>query len=429
VGSTGQKIYPNLTMKELDLNTLFTAALKAADPYPVIPSYLPKSVKGRIVVVGAGKASARMAMAVEEHFGDCSGVIVVPKASISRTKRIKTVFAAHPVPDLSSERAAQILVETVSNLREEDLVIALISGGGSSLVTMPTRGITLLDKQKLTTDLLRCGASIGEINLVRQSLSEIKGGGLARAAAPATILTLIVSDVPGNDPSLVASGPTIPAPRKSARALSILKKYEVIPPKTIYGYLVANPEQRWNTPKNSDHHVVLTAAQMLLKIQKSLQKRGFSVINLGDAVEGEAQNIAGLHAKKLLSAPPGTVLLSGGELTVKLGKSFPRKGGRNTEYLLALALELENRGHLHAIACDTDGIDGSSIAAGAIIDPETLTKMRRAGINPKSYLSVHASAEAFELVNALIVTGPTGTNLNDFRCAFLNTSSERIFSL
>ena len=410
-------------MSELPLRAIFNRALRASDPYPLIRKYLPKNVNGRVVVVGAGKASARMALAVEDFYQDCSGVIVVPYGTESGCKRLDTIFAGHPVPDSSSLFAAKRLLETVDNLREQDLVIALISGGGSSLVCYPPPGISLAEKQTLTKALLASGASISEINAVRREISRIKGGRLALAAAPATLITLIISDVPGNYPEAVASGPTIPSAASPLDIRHILGKYRIPISKPVEKYLTERSKVvSLESNLSSTTHIVLSGSDMLRSAEMDLSSRGISVKNLGDAVQGSSQEVAKLHAEKLMKLPLDTVLLSGGELTVKLDRNASkRRGGRNTEYLLALALELENKGMLYGIACDSDGLDGSSGAAGAMVTPKTIQRMRQAGIVPEVYLEKHAAAEAFQLTEELIKTGPTGTNLNDFRCAYLSS--------
>jgi len=412
-------------MTDIDLRSLFDTAMRAADPLPATARYLPPLPKGRIVVAGAGKASARMAEAVEERYPECSGVIAVPHGSHSSCQKIETVFAAHPVPDATSEAAARRLLEAVGGLTEDDLVIALISGGGSALAAAPAPGISLSDKQRVTEDLLASGATINEINTVRRALSAIKGGGLARAAHPARVLTLIVSDVPGDDPGAVASGPTIPSSTNAADAAAILARCEISPPRAVGNLLTTR--MIGNRPHPGipvEAHIVLRGRDMLEAAERKAKETGFPVLNLGDAVEGRALDVARAHAARLLEIPPGTLLLSGGELSVGLGETTAAgRGGRNTEYALALALALEGKGALHAIACDTDGIDGSSDAAGAIVTPDSLAAMRQAGIDPAEKLRNHDSAEAFAAAGRLISTGPTGTNLNDFRCAHFRAGS------
>ena len=319
-------------MSELPLRAIFSRALRASDPYPLIRKYLPKNVNGRVVVVGAGKASARMALAVEEFYQDCYGIIAVPYGTKNECKRLDTIFAGHPVPDSSSLFAAKKLLKTVDNLREQDLVIALISGGGSSLVCYPPPGISLTEKQILTKALLSSGASISEINAVRRKISRIKGGRLALAASPATLLTLIISDVPGNYPEAVASGPTIPAAGKQMDIRHILNKYRIPISKPVEKYLaIRSKAVSFETNATSKTHIVLSGSDMLQITEMDLSLRGISVQNLGDTAQGSAQEVAKKHAEKLTKLPLDTVLLSGGELTVKLDRNaLKRRGGEIT---------------------------------------------------------------------------------------------------
>src|SRR5919205_136602 len=366
------------------LRDMFDAAVAAADPQKVVPAHLPARPKGRTVVVGAGKASADMAKAVEDAWpGPLEGLVVTRYGHGVPCRRIEIVPAAHPVPDAEGEGAARRILDLVSGLGEDDLVLALISGGGSALLALPAPSLTLADKQAINKALLRSGASIDEMNCVRKHLSAVKGGRLAAAAYPARLVTLMISDVPGDDPSVIASGPTVPDPTTFADALGILRKYGITEPQAALAHLARGEDE---TPKPGDRRLGRTQTIMVATPQRSLEAAaevarvaGVTPVILGDAIEGEAREVAKVMAGIALQvarhdqpAAKPCVLLSGGETTVTVrGKG---RGGRNVEFLLALAVQLQASPGIFAIAGDTDGIDGAEEVAGAVVTPETLAR-------------------------------------------------------
>ncbi len=411
------------------LRTLFDTAIGAADPAQCVPPHLPPRPVGRIVVVGAGKAAAAMARAAEDHYGDdIGGAVIVPYGHGVACTRIRVIEAAHPVPDEAAAVAARALLTAVEGLTREDLVIALMSGGGSALMAMPLPGVTLLDKQSVTRALLASGATISEINSVRRALSAIKGGRLAEAAHPAGVVTLVVSDVPGDDPAVVASGPTVLPPANAVPAAEVIRKYGIDAPLSIRTAL----ENPLGPPAAADFAgdrviVVARAADALHAAAGAARAAGCAAMILGDAIEGEARTVAADHAQRALDAArfrkpgaPPIVLLSGGETTVTLsGGLSAAKGGRNTEYLLALGLALNSDPRIWAIAADTDGIDGSSGAAGALLTPWSIAGASDLGLDPTGMFAAHRSADVFAFLDHLIVTGPTRTNVNDFRAILI----------
>jgi len=407
------------------LRLAFDAAVAAADPARRLPAFLPAPPSGRTVVIGAGKAAASMARAVEEHWpGELSGLVVTRYGHGVPTSRIKVIEAGHPVPDATGMAAAKQIKESVSDLGPNDLVLCLISGGGSALLALPAPGIRLEDKQTIGRALLKSGASIREINCVRKHLSAIKGGRLAVAAAPAKVVKLLIAVVPGDDPSIVASGPTVPDPTTTADALAVLKKYGVEIAPAVEAFL-NRPEAE--TPKPGDAgieknevHLIATPRDALEAAAAVAREHGVTPLILGDAIEGEARDVAWMHARiaKQISAHDQPVaspcmLLSGGETTVTVRGAG--RGGRNTEFLLALAIALDGEPNVHAIACDTDGNDGVESNAGAIIAPDTLTRARSSGLNARAELADNNAFAFFEALGDLVVTGPTLTNVNDFR--------------
>jgi hydroxypyruvate reductase len=409
------------------LRALFDAALDAVSAERCVPPHLPPRPAGRTVVVGAGKAAASMAAAVERHWdAPLAGVVVVPYGHAVACRRIAVIEAAHPLPDEAGMAAARRVLEAVRSLSPDDLVLALISGGGSALLALPAPGITLADKQAVTAALLRCGAPIAEINAVRSRLSAIKGGRLAAAARPARVATLVVSDVPGDDPATVASGPTLAGAATAADAQSILARYGIDPPPAIAALLAAGgaAPKRGSASFAADTVAVVARARDALAAAAALAAQsGLTCDILGDAIEGEARDVGRAHA--VLAAEPGTVprlLLSGGETTVTLAAGTGGAGGRNTEFLLALALALDGRGDVSAIACDTDGIDGDAGAAGAILRPDSLARARALGLDPGAMLEAHRSGEFFAALGDLVRTGPTRTNVNDFRAVLVNAA-------
>lgn len=414
------------------LMQMFQAAVRAADPATCIPRALPEPPKGRTVVVGAGKASAAMARALERAWsGPLEGLVVTRYGHAVPCERIRIVEAAHPVPDAAGLAAAEGILQTVQGLTPDDLVIALISGGGSSLLTLPAPGLTLADKQAVNRALLQSGANIREMNCVRKHLSAIKGGRLAAAAAPARVVTLTISDVPGDDPSVVASGPTVPDATTRAEALATLNRYGI----DNEAALRRLEDPASETPKGGDPafsraetHLIAAPMMSLRAAAAVAHEAGYRTLLLGDAIEGEAREVGIVHAgivRSVLSqsepAAAPLIILSGGETTVTVrgeGRSTG-KGGRNTEFLLGLALALQGQEGVAALACDTDGIDGSEHNAGAALFPDTLDRIRARGLDARALLDRNQAFTAFEAADDLVVTGPTLTNVNDFRAILI----------
>ena len=411
------------------LRRLFDAAVAAADPAVCVPPALagiePPGPGGRLLVIGAGKASAAMARAVEDNWpGPLEGLVVTRYGHGVPCARIEIVEAAHPVPDAAGELAAARMLEKLRGLNENDRVLALISGGGSALLAAPAPGCSLAEKRALTSALLRSGASIAEINCVRKHLSAIKGGRLALAAWPAPVLTLAISDVPGDDAAVIASGPTVGDPTSCAEALRILDFYSIPLPESLRQRLLAGELE---TPKPGDarlarcrFELVASPRQMLLAAAAEAERLGVTPLLLGDAIEGEAREVGKAMAGMAKSCGqhgfPGKkpcVLLSGGETTVTLRGQG--RGGRNTEFLLGLALALDGAPGIHALAADTDGIDGSEDNAGALVTPDTLARARAAGLDARARLADNDAWGFFSGLGDLLVTGPTRTNVNDFR--------------
>ena len=400
------------------LRQMFAAAIAAADPARRVPAFLPAKPPGRTVVIGAGKASAAMALAVEQHWdGPLEGLVVTRYGHGAPCRRIEIVEASHPVPDAAGQQAAARIAERVKGLSPDDLVLCLISGGGSALLAAPAPGLTLADKQDINRQLLASGAPIGAMNCVRKHLSAVKGGRLAAAAHPAQVVSLIISDVPGDDPSVVASGPTVADPSTREEALAHIRRYGLKLSPAVEAWL-ASPESE--TPKPGDPRLARTVNQMIATPAQSLEAAaaiaraaGYATVDLGDRVEGESREVAREHAALALKTAPGTVILSGGETTVTLkGKG---RGGRNAEYALGLALALDGAPGVCAIAGDTDGIDGSEDNAGAIVTPDTLARARAAGVDPAQALARNDAWSVFDATDQLVITGPTLTNVNDFR--------------
>ncbi|MFZ5675454.1 MAG: glycerate kinase type-2 family protein [Pseudomonadota bacterium] len=404
------------------LKDLFSTAIAAADPARRVPPFLPQPPKGRTLVVGAGKASAAMALAVEEHWaGPLSGLVITRYGHGAPCKKIEIVEASHPVPDASGRDAALRMGELVKGLTADDLVLCLISGGGSALLAAPAPGLTLEDKQNVNRQLLSCGAPISEMNCVRKHLSALKGGRLAAAAYPAQIVSLVISDVPGDDPAIVASGPTVPDPTTRQDALAILRKYKFDLPAHVWAFLETDAAE---TPKPGDPRfakvrteMIAAPAQSLAAAAKIAAEAGYRVIDLGDRIEGEARDVAREQAAQALATKGPAVILSGGETTVTLkGKG---RGGRNAEYALALAIALDGKANISAIAGDTDGIDGSEDNAGALVMPDTLARARAKGIDAAAHLANNDAYGFFDKIGDLVVTGPTRTNVNDFRAILI----------
>ncbi len=400
------------------LRSLFDRAVAAADPKLCVPRHLPPRPRGRIVVVGAGKASAAMAAAVEARWGEgLEGLVITRYGHGVACRSIEIVEASHPVPDAAGQEAAARMAELVTGLTPDDFVLCLISGGGSALLAAPAAGLTLADKQDLNRQLLGCGAPIGEMNCVRKHLSALKGGRLAARAHPARVLSLVISDVPGDDPSTVASGPTVADPTTVADARAIIARYGLKLPAHVAAFL-ATPEAE--TPKPGDHRLaraetrIVAAPALSIAAAAGVAKAaGYSIVDLGDRVEGEARQVGREHAGIALKTGGPAVILSGGETTVTLkGRG---RGGRNSEYALALAIALDGAAGISAIACDTDGIDGSEDNAGAMVLPDTLARARAMGLDPAAFLADNDAYGFFAALGDLVVTGPTLTNVNDFR--------------
>ena len=421
------------------LRALFDVAVARAQPRSIMAPFLPPPPKGRTLVIGAGKASGAMVEALDALWpqdAPISGLVAtrygyVPPALRGKPGRIELVETAHPVPDAAGEAAARRMLALTRGLTADDLVVCLISGGGSALLPLPAEGLRLADKQRINRELLMSGATIGEMNCVRKHLSAIKGGRLAAACAPAQVLTLLISDVPGDDPATIASGPTVPDPTTCAQALEIIERYGIDIPASIRAGLLSGALE---TPKPGDPvfsgnrvELIATPRQMLQAVAEACAQAGLPAHILADDMEGESRDIALAHAALARSvARHGTpfakpcVILSGGETTVTVAKgSTPGKGGRGTEFLLALALALDGEAGVWALAGDTDGIDGSEDNAGAWITPDTLTRARAAGLSPRAVLDGHDAYTLFAATGDLLVPGPTYTNVNDFRAVLV----------
>ena len=410
------------------LRQMFDAAVASADPGPAVLRHLPEKPKGRCIVIGAGKASAAMAAALDAAWPDVdlSGVVVTRYGHAVPAGRIRILEASHPVPDAMSETAARLILDAVSGLRPDDLVIALISGGGSALMTLPADGMALADKQAVNRALLASGATITEMNAVRKHLSAIKGGRLAAATRPARLVTLVISDVPGDDPAAIASGPTVADASTLADVREILSRYRIDLPRAARAVLEAGSE----TPKpgelESDVRIVAAPALALAAAAETARRAGVTPLILGDAIEGESREAGTVMAGIARSVqshglPIGApaALLSGGETTVTIGQGPAGRGGRNTEFLLGFALATAGTPGIWAVAGDSDGIDGTEDAAGAIVAPDTLPRGRAAGLDARRHLSAHDSYTYFDQIGDLVRTGPTLTNVNDIRAILI----------
>jgi glycerate 2-kinase len=412
------------------LRTMFDAAVAAAQPALCLPPHLPAPPTGRTIVIGAGKASAAMARALEDHWsGPLEGIVVTRYGYDVPCRRIEIVQAAHPVPDAAGLRAAERIRELVSGLAADDLVIALISGGGSSLLVAPGAGLTLADKQAVNTALLASGASISEMNCVRRHLSALKGGRLAAACHPAKLVTLLISDVPGDNPIDIASGPTVPDPSTCADALAIVDRYRIAVPAAVRELLQSG---RGESVKPGDPRLaglqtrMITAPQLALEAAAQVARAaGLTPHILGDSLEGEARDVgkalAAVARQVAVRGQPFTppcVLLSGGETTVTLKGTG--RGGRNVEFLLSLAVALDGQPGVHAMAGDTDGVDGAEEIAGACLAPDTLARAWGMGINPRASLDNNDGHGFFQALGDSVITGPTLTNVNDFRAIVID---------
>ncbi len=415
--------------RKLLLNS-FDAAIAAVDPLHIVPRHLPKPPAGRTLVVGAGKAAAAMALAVENYWPETAalnGIVVTRYGHGIPTNRITVIEAGHPLPDEQGEQAARNILAEVNKLGADDLLLCLLSGGGSSLLSLPVASVALHDLKAVTQELLRSGATIQEINTVRKHLSVIQGGRLA-ASCRAPILVLVISDVTGDDPTHVASGPCAPDPTTYQEALAILERYQISTPAAVMDTLLAGKQGKLTeTPKPGnavfgkvENRVIARAHDSLVAAGEFFRSQGIPAAILGDAVTGEARAVARVYAALIKEIrryghpwKPPVVLISGGETTVTVNGNGC--GGRNTEFLLSLAIELDGVKDVYALACDTDGIDGSEHNAGAIAAPDSLRRAEQLGSNAAAALADNDSYAFFNQLDDLIVTGPTRTNVNDYR--------------
>lgn len=423
--------------RELLLDS-FRAAIDAADPQKIVPAHLPELPAGNTLAIGAGKAAAAMARAVEAHWpagNHLEGIVVAPYRHGLATNSIMVIEASHPIPDTQGEMASRAILESVRMLKPDDLLLGLFSGGGSSLLSAPVPGVTLEELKSITHQLLLCGALIQEINIVRKHLSMVLGGKLA-AASRAPVRCLIISDVTDNDPSSIASGPCAPDPSTWQDVLALIERYAITVSPQVIEVLQENSRKSSNggageTPKPGDpvfrnvkNRIIATARQSLAAAAQFFQAQGITPLILGDTVTGEAREVAKMHAAiareiRHYSNPyrPPVALISGGETTVTVKGTG--KGGRNVEFLLSLAIALDGLENVYALACDTDGIDGSETNAGAVMAPDTLSRARQAGIDPTALLDDNDAYTFFEKLSDLVVTGPTYTNVNDYRAILI----------
>jgi len=424
---------PDLQSDVLNVNPrdilidLFHVAVAAAQPAQRLPAALPPLPRGRTVVIGAGKAASEMAAQLETLWPTpLEGIVVTRYGHAVPCRHIRVLEAAHPIPDQNSIEAARAIRAQLQGLTADDLVISLMSGGGSALLVEPVDGISLADKQQVTRALFQAGATISELNLVRQALSKIKGGKLAAAAWPAQVVTLVISDVPGDDPSLVASGPTVPPNTQGVSAIDIIEQLGVNLPDHVRAAL-DRPTVLVNQDFSHCHtKLIATPMQSLQAAAQRARELGITPLILSDCIEGEARDVAYVHAGiaqsvarygEPLRAP--AVLLSGGETKVTFGDITPGRGGRNAEFLLALGLALQDAPNISALACDTDGVDGSEDNAGAVWLPESFSEARDKGVDLRGYLDRHDAYSAFDALSSLVATGPTQTNVNDFRAILI----------
>ncbi len=409
------------------LGALFDAALAAVAPRRVLPPHLPEPPRGRIAVLGFGKAAAEMARVFEAHWPTpFEGFAVTRYGHAVRCRTVEVVEAGHPVPDDAAVAAADRALALAAGLGADDLLLCLASGGGSALLAKPAPGIALAGKQALTRSLLACGAAIAEINCVRKHLSAIKGGRLAAAAAPAGVLTLAISDVPGDDPATIASGPTVADPTDGADARAILARYGIEAGPAVDAVLSGPAAETPASLANARFAIVARARDALDAAAREAERRGIAARILGDDLAGEARELGAAHAVLARGAASGgrpLVLLSGGETGVTLPRPGFGRGGRNTEYLLALAAGLASAAGIWAIACDTDGIDGTEDAAGAVLAPDSLARAAAAGLDARAALDAHDSYGFFAALGDLVVTGATRTNVNDFRAILVGAGA------
>ncbi len=411
------------------LLSLFEIAIKAASPEQIFEKFLPKNTNQRAIVIGAGKAAASMALALEKHWqGPLSGLVVTRYGHGVNCRHIEVIEAAHPIPDDSGQAVAQRIFNLVENLTSDDLVICLISGGGSALLSLPAPGITLNNKQNINKALLKSGAAIDETNCVRKHLSAIKGGRLTQACYPATIHTYAISDVPGDDATVIASGPTVADPTTSAQALAILKKYKIHTPTNVEQWLQDPRSETLKsgdpTLKKSQFTLIATPQQSLDAVAQKIKSARLNILMLGDKIEGESKEVAKAQSeialkiikqKQPVSSP--CVILSGGETTVTVTGNG--RGGRNAEFLLSLANSLGQQSKIYAIAADTDGIDGTENNAGCLLTPSTYKRAQQLNLDLSRHLENNDGYSFFKATNDLIITGPTRTNVNDFRAILI----------
>ena len=411
------------------LRSLFARAVEVADPMRSLADHLPDRPNGRVVVVGAGKASARMAEAVEKTWGPCEGIVITRYGHGRPCQGVEIVEAAHPVPDESGQAATLRMIELLSSLGPDDFALALVSGGASALLVAPAGDITLAEKQGINQALLASGAPIDQMNTVRKHLSRVKGGQLAAAAHPARMLCLMISDVPNDDPAVIGSGPTVGDASTPGDASEILRRWRVPVPKAVQSVLdggsgVVKPDDpRLSRVDNRIYAAPLQSLRAAADLAGACEVR-----HLGDALEGEARDVARAQARLALDiqlemAPDAkpVLLLSGGELTVT--RRGDGTGGPNAEFCLAMAIALCGAGGIHAIACDTDGIDGAAEVAGALIGPDTLSKAENAGVSPEDALARNDAHSFFAALDDQVVTGPTLTNVNDFRAVLIQPAA------
>ena len=410
------------------LTDLFLRAVSTADPMRVVAPHLPPRPEGRVVVIGAGKASARMAEAVEAAWGPCEGLVITRYGYARPCRGIEIVEAAHPVPDAAGEAATRRILDLVSDLGAGDLVLALISGGGSALLCAPAEGLTLADKMEVNRALLASGAPIGVMNVVRKHLSRVKGGQLAAACHPARLLTLLISDVPGDDPAQIASGPTVGDRSLPADALAIIDRHGVSVPDAVLSRLrgpsrvIAPDDPRL---ARAETRIIAAPSLSLAAAAEAARTAGCDVRVLGDALEGEARELGAAQARLALSLKEEArqggrpiLLLSGGECTVT--RRGGGTGGPNAEFALAAALALDGEEGIHLLACDTDGVDGAADIAGAHVGPDTCALARGVGVDPSAALAENDAHSFFGAVGGQVVTGPTLTNVNDFRAILIS---------
>ena len=411
------------------LRAMFDAAVEAARPWNHIDRFLPAPPPGRTIIIGAGKGASQMAAAVERVWnGPLDGLVITGKGQGSRCHRIEVLEASHPVPDESGLAATSRMLDLVQGLSCNDLVLALISGGGSAMMPAPAAGLTLADEQAINRSLLASGAPIRVMNLIRSQFSLVKGGRLALACYPAKVVTLVLSDIPGDDPSLVASGPTIPIKGDRTQARRLAELYDVPLPVAAVALLQSDlnlpPSAEDEQFRGNEVHIVASATASLEAARLEAERAGVQSSILSSSMEGEASVVGAVVAAVVREIrergrpfPPGSVLISGGETTVTLKGAG--RGGRNTEFLLALAIGIDGLENISALAADTDGIDGSEGNAGAFADGTTVERMRQMGVDPIAYLMNNDAYSAFEAIGDLFFSGPTGTNVNDFRAVLV----------